>query len=81
MDKYSVLTLHLNALSLLLAGRVKTLHPMVHGGILARRDVPAHMAALEQHQIAPINIVIVHLYPFRQTVTAEQAPAYEVRGS
>lgn len=63
------------------AGRVKTLHPKVHGGILARRDVPSHMAALEEHSIDLINIVIVNLYPFRQTVTAEQKPAYEVRNT
>ncbi|KAL6766207.1 hypothetical protein ACKKBG_A35105 [Auxenochlorella protothecoides x Auxenochlorella symbiontica] len=62
----------------MLDGRVKTLHPKVHGGILARRDVPSHMAALEEHSIDLINIVIVNLYPFRQTVTAEQKPAYEV---
>jgi phosphoribosylaminoimidazolecarboxamide formyltransferase/IMP cyclohydrolase len=59
-------------------GRVKTLHPAVHGGLLARRDVPAHMAALKQHGIAPIDLVVVNLYPFRETiakpgVTLEQA--------
>jgi phosphoribosylaminoimidazolecarboxamide formyltransferase/IMP cyclohydrolase len=52
----------------MLDGRVKTLHPKVHGGILARRDVPAHAAALEQHAIPPIDLVVVNLYPFRQTV-------------
>src|SRR5947209_3065097 len=49
-------------------GRVKTLHPAVHGGLLARRDVPEHMAALEEHDIAPIDLVAVNLYPFRETV-------------
>jgi phosphoribosylaminoimidazolecarboxamide formyltransferase/IMP cyclohydrolase len=49
-------------------GRVKTLHPAVHGALLARRDVPEHMAALEEHQIAPIDLVAVNLYPFRETV-------------
>ena len=49
-------------------GRVKTLHPKVHGGILARRDVPEHVAALEQHGIPPIDLVIVALYPFEATV-------------
>jgi phosphoribosylaminoimidazolecarboxamide formyltransferase/IMP cyclohydrolase len=49
-------------------GRVKTLHPKVHGGILARRDVPEHMAALEQHSIPPIDLVVVTLYPFEATV-------------
>jgi phosphoribosylaminoimidazolecarboxamide formyltransferase/IMP cyclohydrolase len=52
----------------MLDGRVKTLHPKVHGGILARRDFPAHMAALEQHQIPTIDMVVVNLYPFQQTV-------------
>lgn len=60
------------------AGRVKTLHPGVHGGILARRDLPAHMAAIGEHSIQPIDIVIVNLYPFRQTVTAATKPSYEV---
>jgi phosphoribosylaminoimidazolecarboxamide formyltransferase/IMP cyclohydrolase len=49
-------------------GRVKTLHPRIHGGILARRDVPDHMAALEQHRIPPIDLVVVALYPFEATV-------------
>ncbi len=52
----------------MLDGRVKTLHPKVHGGILARRDVPAHAAALEKHGIPPIDLVVVNLYPFRETV-------------
>ena len=52
----------------MLDGRVKTLHPKVHGGILARRDVPAHMQALEAHDIGPIDLVVVALYPFEQTV-------------
>ncbi|RYY73458.1 MAG: bifunctional phosphoribosylaminoimidazolecarboxamide formyltransferase/IMP cyclohydrolase, partial [Comamonadaceae bacterium] len=52
----------------MLDGRVKTLHPMVHGGLLARRDVPAHMQALAQHGIATIDILVVNLYPFEATV-------------
>lgn len=52
----------------MLDGRVKTLHPKVHGGILARRDFPAHMAALEQHHIPTIDMVVVNLYPFQATV-------------
>ena len=52
----------------MLDGRVKTLHPMVHGGLLARRDVPAHAAALQHHGIAPIDILVVNLYPFEATV-------------
>jgi len=53
----------------MLDGRVKTLHPKVHGGILARRDVPEHMAALAQHQIPTIDLLVVNLYPFRETVS------------
>jgi phosphoribosylaminoimidazolecarboxamide formyltransferase/IMP cyclohydrolase len=49
-------------------GRVKTLHPAVHGAILARRDVPAHMKALEERGFAPIDLVAVNLYPFQETV-------------
>ena len=49
-------------------GRVKTLHPKVHGGILARRDVPEHMAAMEEHGIAGIDLVVITLYPFEETL-------------
>jgi phosphoribosylaminoimidazolecarboxamide formyltransferase/IMP cyclohydrolase len=52
----------------ILDGRVKTLHPKIHGGILARRDRPEHMQALEQHGIAPIDVVVVNLYPFEDKV-------------
>jgi phosphoribosylaminoimidazolecarboxamide formyltransferase / IMP cyclohydrolase len=51
----------------MLDGRVKTLHPGVHGGLLARRDLPEHMQALAGHGIAPIDLVAVNLYPFRET--------------
>jgi phosphoribosylaminoimidazolecarboxamide formyltransferase/IMP cyclohydrolase len=50
----------------MLDGRVKTLHPRIHGGLLARRDVPAHMAALQQHGIGTIDLLVVNLYPFAQ---------------
>lgn len=50
----------------MLDGRVKTLHPRIHGGLLARRDLPAHMAALQQHGIGTIDLLIVNLYPFAQ---------------
>ena len=56
----------------MLDGRVKTLHPKVHGGILARRDFPEHMAALGQHEIPTIDMVVVNLYPFQQTVAKDQ---------
>jgi phosphoribosylaminoimidazolecarboxamide formyltransferase/IMP cyclohydrolase len=52
----------------MLDGRVKTLHPRVHGAILARRDSLEHMAALTKHAIPTIDLVVVNLYPFRQTV-------------
>jgi phosphoribosylaminoimidazolecarboxamide formyltransferase/IMP cyclohydrolase len=52
----------------MLDGRVKTLHPKVHGGLLARRDLPEHLAALKQHGIATIDLLVVNLYPFEATV-------------
>ncbi|MGE3595252.1 MAG: bifunctional phosphoribosylaminoimidazolecarboxamide formyltransferase/IMP cyclohydrolase [Dehalococcoidia bacterium] len=52
----------------ILDGRVKTLHPAVHGGLLARRDSPDHMAELERHHLAPIDLVVSNLYPFARTV-------------
>ncbi len=52
----------------MLDGRVKTLHPKVHGGLLARRDMPEHMAALATHGIATIDLLVVNLYPFEATV-------------
>jgi phosphoribosylaminoimidazolecarboxamide formyltransferase / IMP cyclohydrolase len=52
----------------MLDGRVKTLHPTIHGGLLARRDLPAHMAALHTHGIATIDLLVVNLYPFEATV-------------
>ena len=55
----------------ILDGRVKTLHPKVHGGILARRDLPEHMEVLAQQQIETIDLVCVNLYPFRQTIAKE----------
>ena len=59
----------------MLDGRVKTLHPAIHGGILARRDDPEHRAAIERHGIAPIDLVIVNLYPFAATVERGATPA------
>ncbi len=52
----------------MLDGRVKTLHPRIHAGILARRDDPAHMAALTDHDITPVDVVAVNLYPFAATI-------------
>ncbi|RDT03738.1 hypothetical protein DWU95_09985, partial [Burkholderia contaminans] len=55
----------------MLDGRVKTLHPKVHGGILARRDLPEHMQALEQHGIPTIDLLVVNLYPFVATIAKD----------
>jgi phosphoribosylaminoimidazolecarboxamide formyltransferase/IMP cyclohydrolase len=55
----------------MLDGRVKTLHPKVHGGILARRDFPEHVAKLAEHNIPTIDMVVVNLYPFQQTVAKD----------
>jgi phosphoribosylaminoimidazolecarboxamide formyltransferase/IMP cyclohydrolase len=57
----------------LLDGRVKTLHPAVHGALLARRDLPEHTTALKKHGIVPIDLVAVNLYPFQLTVAREGA--------
>ncbi len=59
----------------ILDGRVKTLVPQIHGGILGRRDLPAHVAQMQQHGIAPIDLVCVNLYPFEATVAAGASPA------
>ncbi|HEX3204478.1 MAG TPA: bifunctional phosphoribosylaminoimidazolecarboxamide formyltransferase/IMP cyclohydrolase [Nitrospiraceae bacterium] len=53
----------------ILDGRVKTLHPKIHGGLLGRRDVPAHRAEMQQHGIQPIDLVIVNLYPFEEATS------------
>jgi phosphoribosylaminoimidazolecarboxamide formyltransferase/IMP cyclohydrolase len=60
----------------MLDGRVKTLHPLVHGGLLGCTGNPQHARAMEEHHIAPISLVIVNLYPFRETVK-KQAPFEE----
>ncbi len=52
----------------ILDGRVKTLHPKIHGGLLARRSVPAHVEQMRQHHINPIDVVVVNLYPFEATI-------------
>ena len=58
----------------MLDGRVKTLHPGVHGALLARRGDPGHLAALEAHGIAPIDLAVVNLYPFEATVASGASP-------
>ena len=54
----------------ILDGRVKTLHPTIHGGILARLDLPTHRAQLEHHDISPIDLVVSNLYPFVETIAS-----------
>ncbi|MBE9154431.1 bifunctional phosphoribosylaminoimidazolecarboxamide formyltransferase/IMP cyclohydrolase [Cyanobium sp. LEGE 06113] len=58
----------------ILGGRVKTLHPRIHGGILARRQDPSHQADLDAQAIDPIDVVVVNLYPFRETVADPAVP-------
>ena len=65
----------LTAFPELLDGRVKTLHPRLHAGILARRDVPAHLAQLAEHGVGPIDLVVSNLYPFVETIAARDVPA------
>lgn len=62
----------------ILDGRVKTLHPHVHGGLLAKRDEETHLQALKEHGISPIDIVVVNLYPFKETVTKEHVTEAEI---
>ena len=63
----------------MLDGRVKTLHPKVHGALLARRDTPGHVRALEEHDIEPIDLVAVNLYPFRETISrADISPEHAI---
>ena len=57
----------------ILDGRVKTLHPVIHAGILARRERPEHMKALSQHDIAPVDVVVANLYPFEDKVAKGSA--------
>ncbi|AXF57527.1 bifunctional phosphoribosylaminoimidazolecarboxamide formyltransferase/IMP cyclohydrolase [Salicibibacter kimchii] len=64
----------------ILDGRVKTLHPAIHGGLLANREKEAHREALHEHSIAPIDLVVVNLYPFKETIKkkgVEDADAIE----
>ena len=62
----------------ILEGRVKTLHPNVHGGLLAKRDEESHMTALQENEIDLIDIVVVNLYPFKETVTKEGATEEDI---
>src|SRR5699024_11355929 len=53
----------------IMEGRVKTLNPLIHGGLLAKRDDQTHVAQMEEHHIQPIDIVCVNLYPFKETIS------------
>jgi len=52
----------------ILGGRVKTLHPRIHGGLLGNRDLPEHLAEMKEHGIVPIDLLCLNLYPFRETI-------------
>ena len=54
----------------MMGGRVKTLHPRIHGGILADQNNPEHLAAIASHDIAPFDLIVINLYPFAQTISA-----------
>ena len=58
----------------MLDGRVKTLHPVIHAGLLALRDRPEHLAALAERGIAPIDLLVCNLYPFARTVASGASP-------
>ena len=62
---------HVTGMPELFDGRVKTLHPAVHGALLARRDNETHRSQLKQHKITPIDLVCVNLYPFEKTIAAD----------
>jgi phosphoribosylaminoimidazolecarboxamide formyltransferase/IMP cyclohydrolase len=71
LQKAGIAVIPVEAITLfpeMLDGRVKTLHPAIHGAILARRDVPEHIRTLQAHGFEPIDLVAVNLYPFRETV-------------
>jgi len=53
----------------IMEGRVKTLNPLIHGGLLAKQDDPSHIAQMEEHGIQPIDVVCVNLYPFKETIS------------
>jgi phosphoribosylaminoimidazolecarboxamide formyltransferase / IMP cyclohydrolase len=61
----------------ILDGRVKTLHPKIHGGLLGRRSLPAHVEQMKQHNIGPIDVVVVNLYPFEATIAKLNCPFEE----
>ena len=71
LDKAGIKTLSIEEVTgfpEMMDGRVKTLHPKIHGGLLGRRDLPSHMEAMETENIQPIDFVCVNLYPFKETI-------------
>src|SRR2546425_7855010 len=64
----------------MMEGRIKTLHPRIHGGVLAVRGNPEHLAAMSEHDIEPIDMVVVNLYPFEETVKREGITLEEAIG-
>src|SRR5690606_11794823 len=62
----------------MLDGRVKTLHPFIHGGLLGRRSNPDHVKQMEEHHIAPIDMVVVNLYPFKETLEKANVTKEEI---
>src|SRR5712664_1781106 len=58
-------------------GRIKTLHPKIHGALLSVRDNPEHQAAMREHDIEPIDMVVINLYPFEETIAREGATLEE----
>ena len=65
----------------MLDGRVKTLHPKVHGGLLGMRDNPEHVRMMESHGILPIDMVVVNLYPFKETIAKPDVTPEQARGN
>ncbi|MBC8202421.1 MAG: bifunctional phosphoribosylaminoimidazolecarboxamide formyltransferase/IMP cyclohydrolase [Planctomycetes bacterium] len=61
----------------MLDGRVKTLHPLIHGGLLGRRDTPSHVEAMQEYGITPIDLICIDLYPFEQTIAKSSVTASE----
>lgn len=61
----------------MLDGRIKTLHPKIHGGILAKRSNPDHVAKMKEHNIDPVDMVVVNLYPFEATIARKDCTLHE----
>lgn len=80
LDKAGIPTLSIDEVTdfpEMMDGRVKTLHPKIHGGLLARRDLRSHLDAMAEHDIQPIDFVCVNLYPFKETITKPEVTEEE----